>query len=227
MGLDPGLDHMLAKECIDKAKEVGATVRLTGSAEFCWDFISKVVPSTPASFGACNWCVTDSGHLTFSHTWNLVPTNATCKIINLRQLCPSVCFGFLSFVGSACSVTAWHCCSVKFFWLPLSTVGLIWPIWEVTSTEGLGTNGDPAWHLCSVCILMCLLFIVSVLWINVTDRILYFFLRWPTSTRALWQSSEIQVQLEPPRSVAEYGSVCYVFKKWRGEVLLTFQLKAR
>ncbi|XP_008933862.1 PREDICTED: alpha-aminoadipic semialdehyde synthase, mitochondrial-like, partial [Merops nubicus] len=26
MGLDPGLDHMLAKECIDKAKEVGATV---------------------------------------------------------------------------------------------------------------------------------------------------------------------------------------------------------
>ncbi|XP_021150587.2 alpha-aminoadipic semialdehyde synthase, mitochondrial isoform X1 [Columba livia] len=26
MGLDPGLDHMLAMECIDKAKEVGATV---------------------------------------------------------------------------------------------------------------------------------------------------------------------------------------------------------
>ncbi|KFV87706.1 hypothetical protein N308_08821 [Struthio camelus australis] len=26
MGLDPGLDHMLAKECIDKAKEVGATI---------------------------------------------------------------------------------------------------------------------------------------------------------------------------------------------------------
>lgn len=32
MGLDPGLDHMLAMECIDKAKEVGATVRLAGSA---------------------------------------------------------------------------------------------------------------------------------------------------------------------------------------------------
>ena len=32
MGLDPGLDHMLAMECIDKAKDVGATVRLAGSA---------------------------------------------------------------------------------------------------------------------------------------------------------------------------------------------------
>lgn len=32
MGLDPGLDHMLAMECIDKAKEVGATVRSAGSA---------------------------------------------------------------------------------------------------------------------------------------------------------------------------------------------------
>lgn len=32
MGLDPGLDHMLAMECIDKAKEVGASVRLAGSA---------------------------------------------------------------------------------------------------------------------------------------------------------------------------------------------------
>lgn len=28
VGLDPGLDHMLAMECIDKAKEVGATVSL-------------------------------------------------------------------------------------------------------------------------------------------------------------------------------------------------------
>lgn len=28
VGLDPGLDHMLAMECIDKAKDVGATVRL-------------------------------------------------------------------------------------------------------------------------------------------------------------------------------------------------------
>lgn len=26
LGLDPGLDHMLAMETIDKAKEVGATV---------------------------------------------------------------------------------------------------------------------------------------------------------------------------------------------------------
>lgn len=26
LGLDPGLDHMLAKETIDKAREVGATV---------------------------------------------------------------------------------------------------------------------------------------------------------------------------------------------------------
>lgn len=122
---------------------------------------------------------------------------------------------------------SFHCCSVKFFWFPLSTVDPIWPIWEVTSTEGLRTNGDPPWQLCSVCILICLLFIVSVLWINVTGRILHFFLRWPASSGALWQSSEIQVQLEPPRSVAEYGSVCYVFKKWRGEVLLTFQFKAR
>lgn len=32
MGLDPGLDHMLAMECIDKAKEVGATVCLAGSS---------------------------------------------------------------------------------------------------------------------------------------------------------------------------------------------------
>lgn len=29
VGLDPGLDHMLAMECIDKAKEVGATVSST------------------------------------------------------------------------------------------------------------------------------------------------------------------------------------------------------
>lgn len=54
MGLDPGLDHMLAMECIDKAKEVGATVRLAGSAQFCPDFISKVVPLILPSFGACH-----------------------------------------------------------------------------------------------------------------------------------------------------------------------------
>lgn len=29
LGLDPGLDHMLAMETIDKAKEVGATVSPT------------------------------------------------------------------------------------------------------------------------------------------------------------------------------------------------------
>ncbi|KAI1239373.1 hypothetical protein IHE44_0012492 [Lamprotornis superbus] len=33
MGLDPGLDHMLAMECIDKAKEVGATA-LSPCAQF-------------------------------------------------------------------------------------------------------------------------------------------------------------------------------------------------
>lgn len=28
MGLDPGLDHMLAMECFDKAKDVGASVSI-------------------------------------------------------------------------------------------------------------------------------------------------------------------------------------------------------
>lgn len=70
-------------------------------------------------------------------------------------------------------------------------------------------------------------FIFYFLWINPTGCILHFFLRWPASSRALWQSSEIQVQLEPTRSAAEYSSVCDVFKKWRGEVILTFPLKAR
>lgn len=50
MGLDPGLDHMLAMECIDKAKEVGATVRLAGSAQFCQDYINKVVLLTPCRY---------------------------------------------------------------------------------------------------------------------------------------------------------------------------------
>lgn len=47
LGLDPGLDHMLAMETIDKAKEVGATV-------------SPVIPKTPfrktcKHLGFCFW----------------------------------------------------------------------------------------------------------------------------------------------------------------------------
>ena len=34
LGLDPGLDHMLAMETIDKAKEVGATVSPTDIQRF-------------------------------------------------------------------------------------------------------------------------------------------------------------------------------------------------
>uniref|UniRef100_A0A8C9F6U2 Aminoadipate-semialdehyde synthase n=1 Tax=Pavo cristatus TaxID=9049 RepID=A0A8C9F6U2_PAVCR len=60
MGLDPGLDHMLAMECIDKAKEVGATVRLADCVCFCQGFISNAVPLTPAHFGAYHQCVMDS-----------------------------------------------------------------------------------------------------------------------------------------------------------------------
>lgn len=59
MGLDPGLDHMLAMECIDKAKEVGATVRLADCVCFCQGFISNAVPLTPARFGAYHQYVMD------------------------------------------------------------------------------------------------------------------------------------------------------------------------
>lgn len=79
----------------------------------------------------------------------------------------------------------------------------------------------------SLCILVCLLFIVSFLWINLTGCIVHFFLWRPTSSRTLWQSPEVQVQLESTRSVAEYSSVCYVSKRWRGEVMGTFSFKTR
>lgn len=60
MGLDPGLDHMLAMECIDKAKEVGATVRLADCVCFLQGIISKAVPLTPVHFGAYHQSVMDS-----------------------------------------------------------------------------------------------------------------------------------------------------------------------
>ena len=41
LGLDPGLDHMLAMETIDKAKEVGATVSPNDTQRSIWENIKR------------------------------------------------------------------------------------------------------------------------------------------------------------------------------------------